>query len=74
MNARVQRWILVGVLAMLFILSLAYFVYGNVQSGIPIGDLIANTLLLAVPLAGAAVLDDRAGRGSLEGGAAPGAS
>lgn len=51
MNARVQQWILVRVLVMLFILSLAYFVYGNVQSGIPIGDLIANTLLLAVPLA-----------------------
>ncbi len=51
MKVLVQRLVLPGVLAVLFILSLAYFTYGNVQGGMPIGILIANTLLLAVPLA-----------------------
>jgi hypothetical protein len=50
MNARAQRLVLVGVLAALFALSLAYYISGNVRSGMSMGNLISSALLLAVPL------------------------
>jgi hypothetical protein len=51
MKTKTMRQIIFGVLLALFILSLGYFVYGSARSGVPLGYLILNSLLLAVPLA-----------------------
>ncbi len=50
MNAR-ARMLMVGTLTVLFVLSLGWFVYTNVQAGSQGADLVISTLLLAVPLA-----------------------
>jgi hypothetical protein len=50
MSARALRIVLVVGLSILFILSLAYFGYGNFQTGMPLMEVFATSLLLAVPL------------------------
>ena len=43
-------WWLTAVLILLFVLSLGYLDYGNIQSGMPPGEVALTSLLLAVPL------------------------
>jgi len=50
MNTRSRHLVLFGVLSFLFLLSLSYFIYGNLQAGSTPEQLVFSTLLLAVPL------------------------
>lgn len=53
MNASREKtlwWILLGVLVLLFLLSLSFFIYGNYQADSNTWQLVASSLLLSVPL------------------------
>jgi hypothetical protein len=51
MHTNRRRTVLVGVLTLLFLVSLGGFGYIHLQSGEPIGVALANILILSIPLA-----------------------
>lgn len=44
------RWVVIGVLLILFLLSLSWFLYTNVQAGMTPANVAGSALLLSIPL------------------------